>query len=78
MNDNLNKSTKNLENNLSKFVKETLKRSFPIDPYDIQTNIAENIYSSLENNSKKILIIESPTGTGKSYSLLVPILNWIK
>ena len=50
---------------------------FPRKPYEIQMNIAEMLYQTLEKGKVKLAIIESPTGTGKTYSLLVPLIAWL-
>lgn len=50
---------------------------FPKQPYEVQMQIAKKIYEALEDASQKIMIIESPTGTGKTYSLLVPTMYWL-
>lgn len=50
--------------------------SFPFQPYEIQQKFMENLYQVLVN--KKIGIFESPTGTGKSLSLLCSTLKFLK
>lgn len=47
---------------------------FPFDAYDIQSNFMKNLYYTLDNS--KFGIFESPTGTGKSLSLICGILKW--
>lgn len=47
---------------------------FPFNPYDIQANFMKNLYHTLDNS--KFGIFESPTGTGKSLSLICGILKW--
>ncbi|KAN0087763.1 Helicase C-terminal domain containing protein [Tylopilus felleus] len=50
--------------------------AFPYDPpYSIQTDIMKHVYSSIEQ--KHVTIVESPTGTGKTLSLLCSSLSWI-
>lgn len=49
--------------------------NFPFPPYDIQQSFMEKLYSVL--NKRKIGIFESPTGTGKSLSLLCASLKFI-
>ncbi|RKP27991.1 hypothetical protein SYNPS1DRAFT_11860 [Syncephalis pseudoplumigaleata] len=49
---------------------------FPFAPYDIQLDFMRHLYTTLEEG--KIGIFESPTGTGKSLSLLCGALRWIK
>lgn len=47
---------------------------FPFDAYEIQQNFMKNLYYTLDNS--KFGIFESPTGTGKSLSLICGILKW--
>lgn len=48
--------------------------AFPYPPYDIQLKLMNVIYDSID--SGKISIVESPTGTGKSLSIICSILKW--
>ena len=48
---------------------------FPYTPYDIQTKLMNVIYESIDTG--KISIVESPTGTGKSLSIICSILKWV-
>ncbi|KAL1719631.1 helicase C-terminal domain-containing protein [Schizophyllum commune] len=51
--------------------------SFPYpQPYRIQLDLMRHLYEVLE--SKKISIVESPTGTGKTLSLLTASLTWLR
>ncbi|KAI5988422.1 helicase C-terminal domain-containing protein, partial [Pisolithus albus] len=50
--------------------------AFPYDPpYSIQVDLMRHLYSSIEH--KHVTIVESPTGTGKTLSLLCASLSWL-
>ncbi|KAJ1918099.1 ATP-dependent DNA helicase chl1 [Mycoemilia scoparia] len=49
--------------------------SFPFNPYSIQIDFMRNLYEALENGY--FGIFESPTGTGKSLSLICGALTWL-
>ncbi|EKD18760.1 putative ATP-dependent RNA helicase chl1 [Drepanopeziza brunnea f. sp. 'multigermtubi' MB_m1] len=48
----------------------------PFTPYTIQETFMETVYQVLENG--KVGILESPTGTGKSLSLICGALTWLR
>lgn len=48
----------------------------PFTPYDIQQELMEAIYDCIEDG--KVGIFESPTGTGKSLSLICASLTWLR
>jgi chromosome transmission fidelity protein 1 len=48
----------------------------PYTPYDIQIEFMDAVYDCLENG--KVGIFESPTGTGKSLSLICGSLTWLR
>lgn len=48
----------------------------PHHPYDIQLQFMNGLYQCLE--SGKVGIFESPTGTGKSLSLICGALTWLR
>ncbi|XP_056648958.1 regulator of telomere elongation helicase 1 homolog [Diorhabda sublineata] len=50
--------------------------SFPFEPYAIQTEYMEKVLECLQNETNGVL--ESPTGTGKTLSLLCSTLAWLE
>uniref|UniRef100_A0AAX7VG22 Helicase ATP-binding domain-containing protein n=1 Tax=Astatotilapia calliptera TaxID=8154 RepID=A0AAX7VG22_ASTCA len=48
---------------------------FPYQPYNIQEEFMQALYSALDKG--KVGIFESPTGTGKSLSLICGALSWL-
>ncbi|KAK3724452.1 ATP-dependent DNA helicase chl1 [Vermiconidia calcicola] len=48
----------------------------PFQPYDIQQTFMEAVYDCIEEG--KVGIFESPTGTGKSLSLICGSLTWLR
>ncbi|KAL4945329.1 hypothetical protein BDV06DRAFT_185020 [Aspergillus oleicola] len=48
----------------------------PYSPYDIQLQFMQSLYACLEDG--KVAIFESPTGTGKSLSLICGSLTWLR
>lgn len=48
----------------------------PFQPYDIQQQFMEAMYECIEDG--KVGIFESPTGTGKSLSLICSSLTWLR
>ncbi|XP_023236750.1 ATP-dependent DNA helicase DDX11-like [Centruroides sculpturatus] len=56
--------------------KSTSKFPFPFTPYDVQLEFMSKLYNTLEDG--KIGIFESPTGTGKSLSLICGAVTWLK
>lgn len=50
----------------------------PYIPYDVQEQFMKTVYDVLEKGSGQIGILESPTGTGKSLSLICASLTWLR
>jgi chromosome transmission fidelity protein 1 len=48
----------------------------PFQPYDIQLQFMEDLYATIEDGN--VGIFESPTGTGKSLSLICGSLTWLR
>ncbi|XP_075945141.1 ATP-dependent DNA helicase DDX11 [Anarhichas minor] len=59
----------NMENGRAQF-------PFPYQPYNIQEQFMQALYSALDQG--KVGIFESPTGTGKSLSLICGALSWLR
>ncbi|KAF2205065.1 ATP-dependent RNA helicase-like protein chl1 [Delitschia confertaspora ATCC 74209] len=57
---------------------EKMERDFhhPYEPYEIQKQFMSAVYDCLE--SGKVGIFESPTGTGKTLSLICSSLTWLR
>ncbi|OQR86924.1 ATP-dependent RNA helicase [Achlya hypogyna] len=55
---------------------ETHPFNFPFPPYSIQEELMKELYETL--SERKIGIFESPTGTGKSLSLICGTLTWLE
>ncbi|XP_054717446.1 ATP-dependent DNA helicase DDX11-like, partial [Uloborus diversus] len=49
---------------------------FPFPPYDVQEDFMRNLYTVLDE--QKVGIFESPTGTGKSLSIICGSFKWLK
>ncbi|KAI1148162.1 helicase C-terminal domain-containing protein [Nemania diffusa] len=50
----------------------------PFTPYDVQQQFMHTVYNVLEQGNGQIGILESPTGTGKSLSLICAALTWLR
>ncbi|KAL4729745.1 ATP-dependent DNA helicase chl1 [Fusarium chlamydosporum] len=50
----------------------------PYTPYDVQEQFMKAVYDVLEKGNGQIGILESPTGTGKSLSLICASLTWLR
>ncbi|OAR05999.1 hypothetical protein LLEC1_04093 [Akanthomyces lecanii] len=50
----------------------------PFTPYDVQEQFMRTVYQVLEAGHGQIGILESPTGTGKSLSLICASLTWLR
>ena len=54
--------------------KRELFEAFPFEPYESQQTMMRDVYGAVERGS--IGFFESPTGTGKSLSMLCAVLSW--
>uniref|UniRef100_A0A0D2XJG5 ATP-dependent DNA helicase CHL1 n=1 Tax=Fusarium oxysporum (strain Fo5176) TaxID=660025 RepID=A0A0D2XJG5_FUSOF len=50
----------------------------PYTPYDVQEQFMKAVYDVLETGNGQVGILESPTGTGKSLSLICASLSWLR
>ncbi|KXH40037.1 DNA repair helicase [Colletotrichum nymphaeae SA-01] len=50
----------------------------PYTPYDVQTDFMKAAYGVLQRGNGQVGILESPTGTGKSLSLICASLTWLR
>ncbi|XP_024543669.1 ATP-dependent DNA helicase DDX11 [Selaginella moellendorffii] len=50
--------------------------AFPFQPYAIQLQLMRAVYGALEKGG--VAIVESPTGTGKTLSLICSVLQWLE
>ncbi|PNY29008.1 ATP-dependent RNA helicase chl1, partial [Tolypocladium capitatum] len=57
---------------------ETLDFYHPYTPYNVQEQFMRTVYRVLEAGEGQVGILESPTGTGKSLSLICASLTWLR
>ncbi|KAI3400090.1 hypothetical protein diail_4628 [Diaporthe ilicicola] len=50
----------------------------PYSPYDVQLEFMKAAYDVLDHGAGQIGILESPTGTGKSLSLICASMTWLR
>lgn len=50
----------------------------PYTPYDVQLEFMKTAYNVLDHGRGQIGILESPTGTGKSLSLICASMTWLR
>jgi chromosome transmission fidelity protein 1 len=55
-----------------------LLTNFPYNPYPNQLSLMSSILTSLLSSSTDVTFLESPTGSGKSLSLLVSVMTWLE
>ncbi|KAI1123997.1 helicase C-terminal domain-containing protein [Nemania abortiva] len=65
---------------MEEIIKRTRNIDFhhPFTPYDVQQQFMHTVYNVLEQGDGQIGILESPTGTGKSLSLICAALTWLR
>ncbi|KAK4208086.1 ATP-dependent RNA helicase chl1 [Rhypophila decipiens] len=57
---------------------EPINFHHPFTPYDVQIDFMRAVYDTLETGNGQVGILESPTGTGKSLSLICGALTWLR
>lgn len=55
-----------------------MKFHHPYTPYDVQLEFMKATYNVLEEGNGQVGIMESPTGTGKSLSLICAAVTWLR
>lgn len=55
---------------------EAFRQLFPFPPYDIQADFMRNLHTCIEQ--RRFGLFESPTGTGKTLSILCGTLSWLQ
>ncbi|GMM54635.1 DNA helicase [Maudiozyma humilis] len=50
----------------------------PYVPYSIQEQLMESLYDGALQGGKKVALVESPTGTGKTLSLICATVTWLR
>ncbi|QLL31731.1 hypothetical protein HG536_0B05970 [Torulaspora globosa] len=53
------------------------KFGHPYEPYEIQLQLMRCIYDAL-SSGRKVAVVESPTGTGKTLSLICSVVSWLR
>lgn len=53
------------------------KFGHPYEPYEIQLQLMRCIYDALSGGAK-VAVLESPTGTGKTLSLICSVVSWLR
>ncbi|KKA29146.1 hypothetical protein TD95_004251 [Thielaviopsis punctulata] len=66
------------QSNASQQSIKAAKFHHPYTPYDVQLEFMKSVYAILEKGDGQIGIIESPTGTGKSLSLICSAITWLR
>uniref|UniRef100_A0A452Y6X8 Helicase ATP-binding domain-containing protein n=1 Tax=Aegilops tauschii subsp. strangulata TaxID=200361 RepID=A0A452Y6X8_AEGTS len=51
--------------------------AFPFATYPIQTEFMSFLYSALSSGPRALALLESPTGTGKTLSIICSALQWL-
>ncbi|TDZ33327.1 ATP-dependent DNA helicase chl1 [Colletotrichum spinosum] len=59
-------------------IPEDIDFNHPYTPYDVQTDFMKTAYEVLQHGGGQVGILESPTGTGKSLSLICASLTWLR
>ncbi|KAJ0337864.1 hypothetical protein COL922a_006276 [Colletotrichum nupharicola] len=59
-------------------VPEGIDFNHPYTPYDVQNDFMKTAYGVLQAGNGQVGILESPTGTGKSLSLICASLTWLR
>src|SRR5436190_17307992 len=63
---------------IQNYIMEPRNFHHPYTPYQIQEEFMETVYAVLETGNGQVGILESPTGTGKSLSLICASMTWLR
>jgi chromosome transmission fidelity protein 1 len=55
---------------------DAFKRMFPFEPYSIQLEFMQQLHGCIEG--RQFGLFESPTGTGKTLSIICGVLTWME
>lgn len=55
---------------------DAFKRTFPFEPYSIQLEFMQQLHGCIEE--RQFGLFESPTGTGKTLSIICGVLTWME
>lgn len=58
--------------------RDQIKFHHPYSPYDVQLEFMKAAYDVLDRGGGQVGILESPTGTGKSLSLICASMTWLR
>lgn len=58
-------------------MRKDIEHYFPHPPYASQLSMANALSELIQQGRDKAIMVESPTGTGKTYALLAGTISWM-